>query len=66
MTIHSNFNIGDKVYFALGGEDSIGIVTGILVRENNYVEYEVTWKDRGFGWYKDVELSDSDMTSVYL
>jgi hypothetical protein len=54
--IDLDYEIGDIVYFALGGEDSKGIVSGLIIKAGGLLEYEVVWSDRSRGWHTPTEL----------
>lgn len=55
--LNITYEIGDEVYFVLGGESDYGIVTALIIRGTNHIEYEVIWEDKSKGWHEDTELS---------
>jgi hypothetical protein len=65
MKINIEHNIGDLVFFKLGGEEPAGIVTGVLVRGPEAVEYEVTWQDKIKGWHSAKELANKEEYESY-
>jgi len=65
MKIKLHFGIGEIVFFKLGGEEPAGIITGLLVRGENSVEYEVTWQDKIKGWHSAEELTDKETYKSY-
>jgi hypothetical protein len=63
MHIDNAYEVGEEVYYILGGEDSKGIVTAILTRGADNIEYEVSWQGKYKSWHTDIELTTSN-TSV--
>lgn len=50
------FKLGQRVYFVLGGDDSVGIVTGIIYPPSSFV-YLVTWANKHESDHSDIELA---------
>jgi hypothetical protein len=51
------FPIGQRVIL---DSDIEGTITGIMIRENNYIEYEVVWWDgrtRNCIWLQELEVA---------
>ena len=64
MNLNPKFLIGDKVYFASNSEH-VGIVTGLLVRPDNVLQYYVTWaEDKDETLHYWIELSTERDFSV--
>jgi len=55
----TSYKIGDYVRHVMNVDKS-GVIIGILIRENNYVEYQVVWNSNETGWHCEVELDSID------
>ena len=60
IKLNPSFVIGEIVYSKLGGEEPMGIVTGMLFRIPEYIEYEITWSNKGKTWCQIEELIDEE------
>lgn len=58
--IKTKYQLGQRIYHVLNGDDSVGIVTGILLRPAGVV-YFVVWKDKLESAHYDFELSDEQV-----
>lgn len=57
MTIETVFSISDKVIFNSKVGKDYGVVTGISIRQNNCISYEVCWSNKSCSWHYDFELT---------
>lgn len=56
MVVNNEYNIGDTVYIKTDKDQDPGMITAILLRNGDYIVYEVT-RDETVRWYCDFELT---------
>ena len=55
-----NHSIGDIVYSKIGGEEPMGMITAIMFRTPEALEYEVTWPSKTKHWCQQEELMNQE------
>ena len=55
-----DYEIGEIVFSKLGGEEPRGMITGIMFRNPENLEYEVTWPSKTKNWCQREELMTSE------
>lgn len=59
ITIFPKFSLGDTVFLKIREEREPGMVTGIVIKPDSYLNYCVTWQDGCEHTHYELELTDT-------